>query len=232
MSMRLKYSPARTGESTSVLSGTGLKETSVPGSPSVSSAVPMCQPAGSFSRGVTVMLSGRTSRGYRTTVFHEITTRCADDDAADEKPRTRGDRMKSNVILSEVIPFGTSQWRRYMSERSLLHAIVCTVSSGPPVAMCRPTRSVTGPVGPCSPGIHSAYESVSGPVCTSRVSRTWMILRGASVASTSSVIPAAALPIGGRMIIQNEHNTYRIRSRRISVPFSLLSMFGFQEYTK
>jgi hypothetical protein len=57
--------------------------------------------------------------------------------------------------------------------------------------MMNPAMSSIGPVGPCSPGIHFGYTSVSGPGVTGIVSVAWIIFRGASVKSTLSPISCA-----------------------------------------
>lgn len=47
----------------------------------------------------------------------------------------------------------------------------------------RPAKLSMGPVGPCSPGIHSGYTNVISPGCTGISSCARSILRGASVIS-------------------------------------------------
>src|SRR5271155_4739914 len=60
----------------------------------------------------------------------------------------------------------------------------------PPAAIFKPTKSTTGPVGPCSPGIHSGYSSVIGPGLAGMVMDACKMWRGASVISTRSFICA------------------------------------------
>jgi hypothetical protein len=66
--------------------------------------------------------------------------------------------MKSKATSTVVEPAGTSQRIVNMSASSRFQA-----SAPPPVRITRPTTSVTGPVGPCSPGIHFGYRRVSVP---------------------------------------------------------------------
>ena len=57
--------------------------------------------------------------------------------------------MKSNETSTRSIPAGISQWMANISSRSRRQANRFTS----PVIF-KPAISITGPVGPCSPGIH------------------------------------------------------------------------------
>src|SRR5512135_2716121 len=61
----------------------------------------------------------------------------------------------------------------------------------PPAEIFRPAICVIGPVGPCSPGIHFGYQSVSGPGCAGMTMCEWRMRRGASVALMVMRIGAA-----------------------------------------
>src|ERR1035437_9230950 len=62
----------------------------------------------------------------------------------------------------------------------------------PPAWILRPTRLAMGPVGPCSPGIHSGYMSVMAPGLAGMDICTWKRRRAASVASTFSLTGVCA----------------------------------------
>src|SRR5882724_11876252 len=76
-----------------------------------------------------------------------------------------------------------------MLTESRRHAI-----SFPDAETLTPARSAIGPVGPCSPGSHFGYRSVTGPGATGIVSFAWKIFRGASEASTKIEIGCGAAP--------------------------------------
>src|SRR5579875_2682280 len=64
----------------------------------------------------------------------------------------------------------------------------CQAKTCPFAVNVKPARLSTGPVGPCSPGIHCGYTRVSGPGSTGIVNSACRILRAASVKSTVSAI--------------------------------------------
>ena len=66
--------------------------------------------------------------------------------------------MKSKATSSVVAPEGTSRWKANMLSLSRFQGMVW-----PAAWILRPTRLAMGPVGPCSPGIHSGYSSVMAP---------------------------------------------------------------------
>src|ERR1035437_4753554 len=70
------------------------------------------------------------------------------------KPPDSGGEMKSKATSSVAAPGGTSRWKAYMLSLSRRQVTLL-----PPAWILRPTRLAMGPVGPCSPGIHSGYRS-------------------------------------------------------------------------
>src|SRR3984893_692202 len=67
------------------------------------------------------------------------------------------------------------------------------VTDAPAAPNVGPARLVMGPAGPCRPGSHFGYTSVTGPALTGRSRWTLRIPRGASRASTSTrAVPATA----------------------------------------
>ncbi len=72
--------------------------------------------------------------------------------------------MKSKAISSGSTPAGTSTWYANMFTSSRFHGIAF-----PAAVMVKPTMFRIGPVGPCSPGIHSGYRSVMGPAVAGMV---------------------------------------------------------------
>src|ERR1700704_4359326 len=94
-------------------------------------------------------------------------------EAADENPATDAGRRKSRDTSTAVAPAGTTMWNAYISTSSLRQGIDL-----PPAVSLSPARSVIGPVGPCSPGIHFGYISVSGPGGAGIESRACRILGG------------------------------------------------------
>src|SRR5262245_53214314 len=100
------------------------------------------------------------------------------DDPELNPPASGGDR-KSNDTSTELAPAGTSTWITYISEGLRRQA-----RSRPPAVILRSTKSASGPVGECSPGIHLGYASRSGPGAAGIVIRAWTTRRVISEAST------------------------------------------------
>jgi hypothetical protein len=66
------------------------------------------------------------------------------------KPPAKVGARNSRLTSTELAPCGTSMWKAYMSTGSRRHWRVF-----PPALNFSPERLMIGPVGPCSPGIHS-----------------------------------------------------------------------------
>src|SRR6185437_16722590 len=60
----------------------------------------------------------------------------------------------------------------------------------PAALIFRPVKSVIGPVGPCSPGIHLGYTSVSGPglagMCSVACRMRWLMSRASTLRTVES----------------------------------------------
>src|SRR5207248_887018 len=141
-----KYSPASTGESTSISRDTGLKLMLPAFCEAVSSAVPNFQLAGSLRLGVTLMSAEALPEGYISTSFQLTITNFSLVLAPAEKPSAAAVATKSIATLTEVAPAGTLTWSAYISTSSRVHC------RGWPLAeMMMPAVSTIGPVGPCSP---------------------------------------------------------------------------------
>ena len=144
------YSPAETGESTSVVRDTGLNVISLPlhsrweaacqisirratsGSPQSADrrkSIPR-------DRAALCSSSGRSSCPW----LMRRRCRC---------PHGPAGEMKSREASTLVTPAGTSTWNVHPSARSRRHFRVW-----PLAVNFSPARSCIGPVGPCSPGIH------------------------------------------------------------------------------
>ena len=72
----------------------------------------------------------------------------AEEPAENPPSKVAGERKSSSAATS-VAPAGTSTWRVNPSSRSRRH-----FRGFAPALNLRPARSMTGPSGACSPGIH------------------------------------------------------------------------------
>ena len=97
-----------------------------------------------------MMSRADVSAGYRSTWFQLKVASSVVEEAAELKPPTEeGGNRKSREASTSRAPAGTSQWKAYMSASSRFQATLL-----PPAESFNPARSVMGPVGACSPGIH------------------------------------------------------------------------------
>src|SRR5438270_14051332 len=119
-------------------------------------------------------------------------SRLAVAEAPEEKPAGGAGNTASSLACSVVTPAGTVRWKVYMSPRSGRHVRRC-----PLAVKTSPVKSTTGPVGPCSPGIHLGYTSVTGPAVTGISSWACSIFCGAWVASTMILMGAAGACAAG-----------------------------------
>ena len=129
--------------------------------------------------------------GSSTNSFQEITASCAllVGPAVKEPPSTGS--PVSRAISRRLAPAGTVTLIAYMSRGSR-----CQVSCVPLARIVMPTSVSSGPVGPCSPGIHLGNTRVSGPGLTARERSVCTRLRAISRASTRTVRSAAwAAPV-------------------------------------
>src|SRR5690348_2908470 len=102
--------------------------------------------------------SGSEPCGYSSNWFQFRTASSVVVELPLVKPPDSGGEMKSKATSSAVAPAGTSIWKANILSLSRFQGIVLL-----PAWILRPTRLAMGPVGPCSPGIHSGYSSVKGP---------------------------------------------------------------------
>ncbi len=109
-----------------------------------------------------------------------------------------------------VMPAGTLRWNAYIFTSSRFQA------NFPPLAVnVSPVKLSIGPVGPCSPGIHSGYTRVIGPDSTGIESSARSIFRGASLRSnTMDVVRRgwATAEVVARVMIHTQANTNVMRN--------------------
>src|SRR6266702_4566163 len=88
--------------------------------------------------------------GYSKTWFQLMmaSLSVAEDPAENPPSKVAGERKSSSAVIS-VVPEGTSTWRVNPSFRSRRH-----FRDLPAAENFSPERSMTGPSGACSPGIH------------------------------------------------------------------------------
>src|SRR4029077_5544191 len=148
--MVLKLAPISTGESTTVVSEAGWNSMVSPDSRAIGNAVPYRHPRGTFSVVWRSSWSEGVPAGYISPWFQLIIPSGEVADEPELKPpaTSAGDR-KSKDTSMEVTPCGTSTAIINNSTGSRRQTSVL-----PPPVIFKPTRSVTGPLGACSPGIH------------------------------------------------------------------------------
>ena len=142
-----RWSPASTGESTSVARLAGAKSMSPPEVRVTVRAVPNFQPVGSRSDACTAM-SSFAPGGASSTQCQDSTMRWSVVDGPALNLPSLGARY-SSATSTRRAPSGTSRWKAYMSTGSRRQGRV-----RPAAVNSRPARLTIGPVGPCSPGIH------------------------------------------------------------------------------
>src|SRR6185437_15100074 len=118
-------------------------------SPVLVSAVPYCQPVGSLMADCTSRFGGGMFSGYSTTSFQLSKARLALVEAPAEKPEGGAVARKSSFTSSVDAPCGTVTWKANIFTSSRTHASCC-----PLAVITSPARSLIGPSGSCSPGIH------------------------------------------------------------------------------
>src|ERR1041385_3018933 len=108
---------------------------------------------------------------------------CVVAEAPEEKPSGGAGITKSSFASSVLTPCGTVRWIVYISSRSRRQDNLFPLAKN-----IRPVKSVIGPVGPCSPGIHLGNTSFTSPAATGISICACRICSGAWVASTVSLI--------------------------------------------
>src|SRR5450759_3912153 len=117
----LKKRPVRTGESTSVSSGTVSNWVVVPSVPVLASAVPSFQPSGNLTEGANLISPAGVPAGYNATSFQETTARLGLVDAPAEKPLGAAVARKSTLASSTVTPAGILRWNANIFTGSRSH---------------------------------------------------------------------------------------------------------------